>query len=170
MARTGDLVPDARVQLEDSGRSHNGCGTLFRRRGSDPSLLGQGSSEQSGQSPALVQAALEFINNQPGGLQGLVRQFQEKGAGDIISSWIGTGQNQTIAPEQLQQVLGDGAIGQIAQKAGISSDQISGLLSQVLPHVIDKATPSGEVPQGGLNAASVLGALGGLFGGQQQQG
>lgn len=127
------------------------------------SLLGQGSSEQSGQSSALIQAALEYVNSQPGGLQGLIQQFREKGAGEIISSWIGNGQNQPIAPEHLQQVLGDDAVDRIAQKAGVSSDQVSSLLAQVLPHLVDKATPSGEVPQGGIDMTQVLGALSGLF-------
>jgi uncharacterized protein YidB (DUF937 family) len=145
------------------------CETIMGLLDTVTSLLGQGSSEQSGQSSALIQAALEHINSQPGGLQGLIQQFQEKGAGDIISSWIGAGPNQPIAPEQLQQVLGDGAIGQIAQKVGLSGEQVSGLLSEVLPHLVDQATPSGEVPQGGgINAAQVLGALSGLFGQNKQ--
>ncbi|WP_262054527.1 YidB family protein, partial [Burkholderia thailandensis] len=51
---------------------------------------------QGGNQNALVSAALEFINNQPGGLNGLIEKFKAGGAGDVIGSWIGTGENQPI--------------------------------------------------------------------------
>jgi uncharacterized protein YidB (DUF937 family) len=63
----------------------------------------------------------------------------------------------------LQNVLGSDAVSGLAQKVGMQPDQVSGLLSQVLPHVINAATPEGQVPAGGtLNADTVLGTLGGL--------
>ncbi len=130
------------------------------------SMLGSSGGEP-GSSHSVLAAALDYVNQQPGGVAGLVQQFEQNGLGGVVSSWIGTGANQPISPDQVQGVLGDGAIGSIAQKAGVSPDQVSTLLSQVLPHLVDKATPNGEVPQGGtLDAASVLGALGGLFGKQ----
>jgi uncharacterized protein YidB (DUF937 family) len=126
------------------------------------SLLGN-TSPEGGQN--LVQTALEFVNNQPGGLSGLVQQFHEKGAGDIVNSWISNGENQAISPETLQNVLGSDALAGIAQKAGVSPDQVSGLLSQVLPHVVNSATPDGQVPADGqLDVSSVLGSSGGLAG------
>lgn len=60
------------------------------------SMLGGGQSPQGGGQAALIGAALEFINNQPGGLNGLIQRFQQNGAGDVISSWVGTGENQPI--------------------------------------------------------------------------
>jgi uncharacterized protein YidB (DUF937 family) len=125
------------------------------------SMLGK-SPEEGGQ-PALISTALEFINNQPGGLNGLVQQFQDKVAGEIISSWISNGENQAISPDTLNNVLGSDTVTNLAAKAGIQPDQISGLLAQVLPHVVNAATPNGEVPaEGQLNSTTVLGALGGL--------
>jgi uncharacterized protein YidB (DUF937 family) len=62
-------------------------------------------------------------------------------------------------------VLGSGAVGEMAQKAGVSGDQLSGMLAAVLPHLVDKATPNGEVPpEGQMDLTSVLGSLGGLAG------
>ncbi|AAU47619.1 DUF937 domain-containing protein [Burkholderia mallei] len=115
---------------------------------------------QGGNQNALVSAALEFINNQPGGLNGLIEKFNAGGAGDIIGSWIGTGENQPISPETLQNVLGSDTIGALAQKVGIDPQQASGILAQVLPHVVNGATPNGEVPAGGqLDTSNVLGTL-----------
>lgn len=117
--------------------------------------LGQGGNQN-----ALVSAALEFINNQPGGLNGLIEKFNAGGAGGIIGSWIGTGENQPISPETLQNVLGSDTIGALAQKVGIDPQQASGILAQVLPHVVNGATPNGEVPAGGqLDTSNVLGTL-----------
>ncbi|MBO7836809.1 YidB family protein [Burkholderia pseudomallei] len=115
---------------------------------------------QGGNQNALVSAALEFINNQPGGLNGLIEKFNAGGAGGIIGSWIGTGENQPISPETLQNVLGSDTIGALAQKVGIDPQQASGILAQVLPHVVNGATPNGEVPAGGqLDTSNVLGTL-----------
>lgn len=121
---------------------------------------------------ALLSAALEFINNQPGGLNGLIEKFKAGGAGDIIGSWVGTGENQPISPDTLQNVLGSDAVGALASKVGIDPGQVSGILAQVLPHVVNGATPNGEVPAGGqLDTSNVLGTLtqlAGLFGGNKQ--
>lgn len=115
---------------------------------------------QGGNQNALVSAALEFINNQPGGLNGLIEKFNAGGAGGIIGSWIGTGKTQPISPETLQNVLGSDTIGALAQKVGIDPQQASGILAQVLPHVVNGATPNGEVPAGGqLDTSNVLGTL-----------
>jgi uncharacterized protein YidB (DUF937 family) len=126
------------------------------------SLLGQ-SPEGGGGQQALVSTALEFVNNQPGGLNGLIQQFKDKGAGDIITSWVSNGENQPISADTLHSVLGSDTVTNLAAKAGVQPDQVAGLLSQILPHVVNAATPNGEVPaEGQLNSTTVLGALGGL--------
>ncbi|AOJ62852.1 hypothetical protein WJ32_10535 [Burkholderia ubonensis] len=120
---------------------------------------------------ALLSAALEFINNQPGGLNGLIEKFKAGGAGDIIGSWVGTGENQPISADTLQNVLGSDAIGALASKFGVDPAQASGILAQVLPHVVNHATPNGEVPADGqVDTSNVLGTLtqlAGLFGGNK---
>lgn len=122
-------------------------------------LSGQGNAQGSG----LLELVMGLINNpQTGGLQGLIAAFQEKGLGDIVSSWVGTGQNLPISPEQLQAVLGSGPIGQIAQQLGLSSQEVSGQLSALLPQVIDTVTPNGQVPEGDT-MQNALGMLSGLL-------
>ena len=122
-------------------------------------LSGQGGAQGSG----LLQVLMSLINNpQTGGLQGLIAAFQDKGLGDLVSSWVGTGQNLPISPEQLQSVLGSGQIGQIAQQLGLSSQDVSGQLSALLPQVIDGITPNGQVPEGDA-MQNALGMLSGLL-------
>ncbi|HDR9757347.1 TPA: YidB family protein [Burkholderia cepacia] len=121
---------------------------------------------------ALITTALEFINNQPGGLNGLIEKFKAGGAGDIIGSWVGNGENQPISADALQNVLGSDVVGSLASKVGIDPSQASSILAQVLPHVVNGATPNGEVPAGGqVDTSNVLGALtqlAGMFGGNKQ--
>ncbi|NTZ84885.1 DUF937 domain-containing protein [Burkholderia metallica] len=121
---------------------------------------------------ALITTALEFINNQPGGLNGLIEKFKAGGAGDVIGSWVGTGENQPISPDTLQNVLGSDIVGSLASKVGIDPSQASSILAQVLPHVVNGATPNGEVPAGGqIDTSNVLGTLtqlAGMFGGNKQ--
>jgi uncharacterized protein YidB (DUF937 family) len=101
-------------------------------------------------------------NQQTGGLAGLVQQFAGKGLGEIVNSWVGTGQNMPITPQQIQQGLGSDTIKQLAQKAGVQPDQISSMLAEHLPNVIDKLTPKGQIPQGDITSQA-MNLLGGLF-------
>jgi uncharacterized protein YidB (DUF937 family) len=114
---------------------------------------------QSGSSP-LLQIAAALLNNggRFGGLEGLIQQFQRAGLDSHINSWISTGQNLPISPEQLSQVLGAGHVQQMAQQAGVDANSLSEQLSQLLPQMIDKLTPQGQAPSGGLEDA--LGMLG----------
>jgi uncharacterized protein YidB (DUF937 family) len=106
-------------------------------------LMGGGASQQ-GQSP-LVQAALQLIQ-QNGGLPGIISKFQNGGMGAQVGSWVGTGANLPISGNQLQEILGTGSIGQIAQQLGLSHGDASSGLAQALPQIIDKLTPTGQVP------------------------
>jgi len=81
-----------------------------------------------------------------GGLDGLVQKFTKGGLGDIVSSWVSTGANLPISPEQIQKGLGPTQISQMASQIGISPEAMSKQLAKVLPGVIDKLTPEGKVP------------------------
>lgn len=106
----------------------------------------------------LLQAALSLIanNGQTGGLQGLMERFQEAGLGNVISSWIGSGENVPVTAEQMEQVLGEGHLQQISEETGLPEHDVADRLSDMLPDLIDKLTPAGHVPQGGLGNMSAL--------------
>jgi len=83
-----------------------------------------------------------------GGLGSLVDQFKNAGLGQQAESWVGNGQNLPISADQINSVVGQGKIAEIAQQAGIDPAQLSQVLAQALPTLIDKLTPGGQVPRG----------------------
>jgi uncharacterized protein YidB (DUF937 family) len=80
------------------------------------------------------------------GLGGLLERFQQGGQGNVISSWIGNGQNQPVQPGQLGTVLGPNIIKALTQSSGLSEAELTKQLSQILPGVVDKLTPNGRIP------------------------
>ena len=100
-----------------------------------------------GSSNPLATGLLQVINNTPGGLPGLLQSFHDKGLGGVAASWVGTGQNLPISADQIQHVLGSDQVKQLAAKAGISPDAAGAALSQLLPTLVDKLTPNGQMPQ-----------------------
>ena len=109
-------------------------------------LLGNvlGSGAQQGQG-SMMQVALQVLQ-QNGGLPGIISKFEHGGMADHVGSWVGTGANMPISGAQLQEILGSGSIGEIAQRLGMSHGDASSGLAQALPQLIDKLTPGGQVP------------------------
>lgn len=106
----------------------------------------------------LMQQASTFIQQQ-GGVTGLVQKFHDNGLGHVVESWIGTGSNQTISPDQVHQIFGSGQVQALAQQLGIDPAHAAAGLAQILPGLVDKLTPNGQVPAAGeleQNLASVL--------------
>ena len=81
-----------------------------------------------------------------GGLGGLVNKLQQGGLGDVVNSWVGSGQNQPVSPGQLGSALGPGVIKTLSQITGVSEADLSKQLSQVLPGVVNSLTPNGRLP------------------------
>lgn len=82
-----------------------------------------------------------------GGLGGLLEQLTQKGYGQQASSWVGTGENQPLPPEAINEVFGHDQLSQIAQQAGVTTDEARDGLSELLPGVVDHLTPGGQVPE-----------------------
>lgn len=108
--------------------------------------------------PQLIQALMSLLGNdgQHGGLGGLAAKFQQAGLGDVIGSWIGTGQNRAISGDQLSQVLGQDTLSQLGSQFGIDPSQMAGQLSQVLPGLVDHLTPQGQAPEQGVGSGDDL--------------
>jgi uncharacterized protein YidB (DUF937 family) len=105
---------------------------------------------QSGGETGAMGHVMALINNpETGGLQGLVQQFHSNGLGGVVNSWIGSGSNQPITAEQIQQVVGQDRLTAIAEKLGMQPDEASAKIAQFLPGMIDKLTPAGKVEQPG---------------------
>jgi len=104
-------------------------------------LMGGGGQSQS----PLLRIALQLLQ-QNGGVNGVLDKFRQGGYADQADSWQSAGQNMPLSGDALQEVLGAGSIGQIAQQLGMSHGDAAGGLAQMLPQLIDKFTPNGEVP------------------------
>ena len=103
------------------------------------------SSVLGGSSNQLATSILQMIQNQPGGLAGLAQSFHDKGLGGLMSSWISTGPNPPISGDQIHQALGGDKVKELAAAAGISPDTASSAIAQLLPGIVDKLTPNGQV-------------------------
>ena len=82
-----------------------------------------------------------------GGLQGVVNQFEANGLGPTVKSWISTGPNQPVSPDALQRALGPELLQQLSARSGMSVQDLTQKLSQVLPQIVDGLTPNGSLPQ-----------------------
>ena len=107
---------------------------------------------QGGQNSLLqVVAGLLGKDSSIGGLAGLVQAFQENGLGEIVNSWVSTGQNLPVSPTQIEQGLGSDLLSRLAGKTGLSSGAASSQLAGLLPDLVDKLTPNGKIEAGGLD-------------------
>jgi len=126
--KAGGGLGDILGQVLGGGRSGSGGGgSLCDISGS---VLGRGAGTGGG----------------AGGLGGLLEQMQRAGFGEQARSWVGTGQNMPISPDAVGQIFGEGGIEEIARRAGLTPKQTSEGLSQLLPEVVDRVTPQGQVP------------------------
>lgn len=102
----------------------------------------------AGQTPGMPTqpASDEGAGGVLGGLGGLLGKLQQGGLGNAVNSWVGSGQNQSVSPGQLGSALGPSIIKMLAQRSGMSEEEITKQLSQVLPGIVDKLTPNGRLP------------------------
>ena len=118
-------------------------------------ITGSLGSKDSSSVMSLVTGLITNSNN--GGLAGLLQRFKAGGLGNVADSWVSSGENLPISAEQVQSVFGAEQIQQMASKAGIAPEALSGKLAELLPQVVDKVTPDGSIPdqsklQGGWEA------------------
>jgi uncharacterized protein YidB (DUF937 family) len=109
-----------------------------------------------------LSAVMTNLLTQHGGVGGLLEKFQAGGLGEVVQSWIGTGHNLPISADQIQSVLGNEHVAELAAKLGVDPQQAAQQLSHYLPQLVDKLTPNGQLSADGNS--NIVGALGKLFG------
>ena len=117
------------------------------------SVLGGGGAQggqYEGQAPGAAGGLAGALGG-AGGIGGLLSQFQQAGLGHIAESWIGNGANQSVSPDQLQSVFGQGQTQAMADQAGMSHGDFLQQLSQQLPQAVDGATQGGQADDGSMN-------------------
>jgi uncharacterized protein YidB (DUF937 family) len=118
-----------------------------------------GSLTQGGSGNALLDSVVRMVNDPAhGGLEGLVRSFQDRGLGGIVDSWVSTGKNLPISADQIAQGLGSEEISSLASRLGMSQGDVSAKLARLLPDVVDRLTPNGRVPDAG-SLGELIGSL-----------
>lgn len=100
---------------------------------------------QDGQEGGLASIQNFFSSN--GGLQGLTEKLSNSGMGKQVQSWVGTGDNEPISGQQVQQAVDPSELHAMAQNAGISDEEASEHLAQAMPQMVNEATPQGQIPQ-----------------------
>jgi len=100
------------------------------------------------QANTLAQGVMSVLQGH-GGLEGVVQKFQQRGLGDVVGSWVSTGQNLPVTGEQLQSVLGSQQLSAMLQKVGLPAEQGLGILARLFPALVDKLTPDGRLPEKG---------------------
>ncbi len=132
------------------------------------SAVGGGASQQADASAhhGLVDEALSMIGNSgTGGLGGMLDKFRAAGLGNAVDSWVGNGPNQTITGDHVTSALGVDQIAQLASRFGIPKEQVASHLAQILPDLVNRLTPNGQVPADHGVVQSAIGLLKGrLFG------
>lgn len=140
----GSVLNGGQSPRQAGADADGGLGGILGAIASNPQLLqvimgllmgGQGRSAQAGGSP----------------LGGLVEQFNQAGLGDVLGSWIGTGQNRAVSADQLGQVFGQERLSELGAQLGMGGGDLASELSQILPGLVDQMTPQGQLPQGGGN-------------------
>ena len=113
----------------------------------NPQMIGD-VAKFAADNPQIAKAALSLLSTSGGGsgLGGVLGALQSKGLGDVVSSWVGTGANKAISPEQVHSALGSAQVQQFAQQAGIGGKEASAALAGLLPSLVDKLSPDGKLP------------------------
>ncbi len=133
-------------------------------------LLGQvmgmlgGQGGQSSPLAGVLQQLFVAGDGKQAGVAGLVTRFQGAGFGQQVESWVGTGSNMPLSPDQVGQVFSADQLRDWAAKAGTTPEALQGVLAQAIPHVVDHMTPQGQVPAQG-QTADFAGMLSKLLGG-----
>ena len=129
------------------------------------SILNNGNNNQS----VAIQLIQVLLQSQ-GGIEGIIKRFQESGLEEILKSWISTDEkNQPISANQVVEVVGQENMSQAAEKVGVSELDASNVLAEYLPKMVDMLTPNGQVPDlnnlnvNDLMAQAAKGMLGKLF-------
>jgi uncharacterized protein YidB (DUF937 family) len=117
---------------------------------------------KGGTGDALLRAATDLVGS-GAGLGGLVGLLRDKGLGDVADSWVGTGENKPVSSSQIADALGPDQVAQVAEQAGVSREEASSGLAEVLPKLVNELTPDGSIP-GGDEIGAALGKLKGILG------
>jgi len=116
----------------------------------DPGQADGGSLFGGGKGAALtallIPLAMQWVQRN-GGIGGVLERFQQKGYNQQAQSWVSTGDNEALPPEAIDEVVGNDELSRLSQQLGVSREEVSGGMAEVLPEVVNQLTPHGQVSQ-----------------------
>ena len=118
------------------------------------------SSDESGanvqrESGGVIISVLGAIIASQGGIDGIINKMQASGWSSLVASWSGTGTNEPISSEQVQNAIGDEHLQNLTDRSGLPKPELLTALAQNLPTIVDRLTPKGNQPEGGLTAGAI---------------
>ena len=111
-----------------------------------------GQAGSTGAPQAVIRAIIQMVQAQPDGIAGVIQKFESAGMGGAAKSWLSTGANQPVSPDQVHSALGDGPVGQVAQQLGVPPGEAAGHIAKFLPAILDHLSPAA----GGLSELTGL--------------
>lgn len=131
----------------DSSGSQGGLGGLGGLAGMGG--MGQAGSGMGGKGSALLvmllPLAMQWVQRN-GGLGGVLQRFQHKGYSQQAASWVSTGPNEALEPQAISDVMGTDELSRLSQQLGVSQEEVSSGMGQILPEMVNQLTPQGGVP------------------------
>ena len=112
----------------------------------------KGSSNDSISNIAKVLMSSNNSSNERSGtaLDLIMQGMKNQGLQDKLSSWIGTGSNESISENEITNVLGEEMIGKLSKETNLDNEELVKQLTAILPVVVDKLTPEGQLEEGGI--------------------
>ena len=138
MGRLGDLLGGL---MGGSAGTAGGLGGL----GSGGSSLGGLGGGKGALMAMLLPMAMQWVKRS-GGVSSVLDRFQQKGYSQQAASWVSTGENESIAPQAINQVVGSDELSRLSQQLGVGADDVASGMAHILPQVVSHLTPHGEVP------------------------
>ena len=94
----------------------------------------------------LLPLAMRWVQRN-GGMNAVLEKFRQKGMVRQTQSWVDTGENQPLDEQSVEQVVGRDELAQMAQPLGVPEEQVAQALAEIMPEMVDKMTPQGQLPE-----------------------
>lgn len=107
-------------------------------------------NQSEGHLPGQLQAVWHWVQEQ-GGVEVLLQKFQQGGLGEVFGSWIGTGENQPVGHDDIHSAFGPAELQSLADKLGTDVRGATGTLASILPQLIDRMSPQGQMDDAALH-------------------
>ena len=120
--------------------------------GSNMTGMGQGGSGMGNKGSALMllllPLAMQWVQRN-GGIGGVLEKFQSKGYSQQAASWVSNGSNEELQPHAVSELMGTEELSRLSQQLGVSQEEVSSGMAQILPEMMNHLTPQGGVPDDG---------------------